>query len=151
MSNLMRMLLLAGVASTLAFAPAPMPKKEKTGGDALQGSWRRVTYNLGGSPVTLVNPTGPPVHLVVEGKVATFTQGKTTHGVWDLVLFPDKKPARLEMQWRKNVGNVYRGVYKIEDDTLTICVSTGKGETAFNPNARGAYYSVFKRAAKGAR
>jgi uncharacterized protein (TIGR03067 family) len=152
MPNLLRAFLLTLAVASLAFAPVPFPKsKKKMGPNVLEGSWRRVTYNLGGSPVTLVDPKGPPVHLVVEGKVGTFTQGKTTHGVWDLVLFPDEKPARLEMRWRKNPGNAYRGVYKIEDDTLTIVMSTGKGETGFNPNAPGAYYSVFKRAAKGAR
>lgn len=148
----MRLPLLLLVGTSLAFAPAPLPRVKKPDLEALQGSWRRVSYTLGGKPVPLVNPGGPPVHLVVEGKAMSFTQGPTTHGVWDFTLSPGEKPPRVRMRWRTMPGQEQRGVYKVEGDKLTICTSSdAKGAAGFDGRPPNTYHSVFRRAPKGAR
>lgn len=128
------------LAAPLPFAkPAPRDPME-----SLLGSWQRIVYERNGGPVTLVDPDGPPVHLVIEKGVMTWTQGARTHGVWDCMIDPKKKPLAFRMKWRDRDG-WQAGTLELEGDTLKMRnaeegTELGKG-----------YYSVFKRAAKGSR
>ncbi len=150
----MRTLLLAAAIASAGFAPAPFlkPAAPRSVLEALQGSWRRTTYTNGGTPISLAMPHGPPVHLVIEGNVMTYTQGAdVTHGVWDFTLDEKAKPVVIRLKWRK-AADGHEGVLKIEGDTLTLCTSYGGVKAGdFDPNVPGRYFSVFKRALKGAK
>jgi len=147
----MRLPLLALAVASAGFAPAPFLNPEtRTSLASLQGSWRRLVYTNAGSPISLSWSDGPPVHLVVEGNVLSYTQGPTTtHGVWDFALDERTKPVGVRMKWRKADGT-HLGVIKIEGDTLTVCTAySGAAAADFDPKPPGRYFSVFKRAPKG--
>jgi uncharacterized protein (TIGR03067 family) len=125
-------LLLAVVS--LAFAPAPFPKQgdpNKEDLKKMQGSWTTVRRTYGGKPMTgrgemTVVISGDRVKYLVDGMVRT---------EWIITLDAKKQPKIFD---RKKVsgagaGQILRGVYRLEGDTLSTCYCQERGVSLERP------------------
>jgi uncharacterized protein (TIGR03067 family) len=111
----MRRVLPLLVLLTLAFAPAPPPRRERAQGrpERIEGHWRQVSGpNVG-------------VLLVVEPGRMTFSGWKgvdpTSRVVYDLTVDPRKRPATYDVAYQGRKEPAFLGIYKLEGDTLTCC------------------------------
>jgi RNA polymerase sigma-70 factor (ECF subfamily) len=143
----MRLLVPLLAVLLMAFAPAPLPKANRGGPNAdlkaLQGSWETVSLNLTGAKVDRtpgIDVTvfaGRHVSCVVSGKIAT---------EWTLLLDPAATPKVLDL--RNKRGQVLRGIYHLEGDTLTLCYRNeldGARPADFRPG-KGVGLEVLRRA-----
>jgi uncharacterized protein (TIGR03067 family) len=100
---------------------ATAQEKEKKDQDLIQGSWKVVKLEHDGK----VNK-GPFREgiWVFKGKEVTLRDERNKE--WfkgTFVLDPDKKPKTIEITWsdEKRKGKTEKGIYRIEQDTLTLC------------------------------
>lgn len=129
--------LLAGASA--AFAPTPVAQADEKEIQRLQGSWTifhvgragESRSNLGevfvsGERVRLVNEDGNSPYLAF--KISTRSKSKC-----------------IDVQL--SVDEVYKGIYKFDDETLIICIGTESSArpTAFTESIKNAYLIVFKR------
>jgi uncharacterized protein (TIGR03067 family) len=140
------MLPLAALVS-LGFAPAPVPKPIKPDANKddlkkLQGAWVRVHLTINGKP-RQANCT-----ITIRGDRLQFP---VPSDAWLIHLDPSKKPKVFDYKGATpSVKDIdYRGVYRIEGDTLTICMRQGGAEKDrphdFDANKQGLWLQVFKR------
>jgi uncharacterized protein (TIGR03067 family) len=111
-------LLLAVLA--MGFAPAPFPRPDKGAADLkkIQGQWVQVAFRRGGDAKSVGNMT-----LEISGdRLKWFRRGEPTVE-WAVKLNGKEKPGRLESKGVAGSvqGFVFRGVYRLEGNTLTIC------------------------------
>jgi uncharacterized protein (TIGR03067 family) len=101
-----------------SFAAAPVPKADPAQG-ALQGEWKFVTFAKG-------TEEDPPEDLVgtkfvVAGDKLTINLRKKEE-VATLVLDPKVTPMAIDIKVKEGGKEaVVKGIYKLEQDTLTIC------------------------------
>lgn len=85
----------------------------------LQGKWQLVSYNAHPNP-----KLGAVSELAFDGKrfERTFSNGRST-GV--VVLENSKEPKEIDFRIEEGPGkgSVQRGLYKLSDDELTLCVA----------------------------
>jgi uncharacterized protein (TIGR03067 family) len=138
--------ILLAAALSLAYAPAPFPKPDPTKEEMkkLQGTWlkvRSVPAGLGENQGMLVF-TAERMRYSVSGEMT---------GEYALTLNAKKKPKVFDFKGVGGlvVGGVYRGIYRLDGDTLTICYVTSRNEsdrpTDFDTNKGGVILSVYKR------
>jgi uncharacterized protein (TIGR03067 family) len=140
-------LLLATILST-AFAPAPLPKPDPTKEDLrkMQGEWVRTSYSSGGTELA----TARGATIVLTGSRLEYSQNGASLGKYTIALDAKKKPRALDFKEISTpTGPSYRGIYRLEGDTLTICYRVGAEEsnrpTEFDSSKQGVVISVYKR------
>jgi uncharacterized protein (TIGR03067 family) len=137
---------LLAASLSLAFAPAPLPKPD-TGKDDLrkmQGEWVRVRYTLAGRAVGVDNST-----ITIANNHLRYG---STPGVdeWILTLEYRKKPQVFDIRsLARGSRKVFRGIYRLEGDTLTVLSRDSPAEggrpTDFDASRPGVYAEVFHR------
>lgn len=113
---------------SLAFAPAPLPRAEKRArapGPDLVGEWQGLTIT--------------PTRL-------SYSPGCT----YELRFDPRARPAtydKIGIAEGGTGGSNWLGIYKVENDVLTICYNPAdRGRpTAFDGPGKGAFTEVYKR------
>ena len=125
---------------------APDPSLERARAD-LQGIWKWQSAALAGDPF-------PPAEARLMAMTFKGDQVMPSADPTDMATFfpdPSKSPATIDFIDRAK--NVDRGIYKIEGDVLTICMSLAQTEkprpTAFeSTRANGALLIVMKKTLK---
>jgi hypothetical protein len=95
---------------SLAFAPAPLPRRERVQDrpERIEGRWVQVKgANVG-------------VKLLVEPGRMTFTH-PTSQVIYDLTLDTRKRPATYDVAYQGRKEAAFLGTYKVEGDILTSC------------------------------
>ena len=141
-------------AAPAAGPPKPGPRSDL---EKMQGTWYRTRFVAGGE--VQEEPPGDGT-IVIKG---THLQWPTPEDSWTMTLDPTRDP-----KWFAYRGNIssakdplpsntdiaYRGIYRLEGDTLTICVFRGGKEKQFekyrptkfeSTPGSGVYLQVFKR------
>jgi uncharacterized protein (TIGR03067 family) len=122
----MRCFLLLAVLVSLAFAPAPLPRRENLPGDLkqLQGEWILVRRSRFGQW-----EDGDRGRTAVIGDRVRIRFLHAEHGEWTIRLDPAKQPKTFDLE---AVGTIERviepGIYRLEGDTFTtsrLCVDMG--------------------------
>jgi RNA polymerase sigma-70 factor (ECF subfamily) len=129
---------------------APKEGAAKTDLEKLQGTWVAVSLESGGGKAAEEEVKG--LTLVVKDDKATMTSpdGRTDDGV--LKLDPGKTPKEIDLVVNEGgQDKAHPGIYKLEGDTLTLCVShppdERPGAFATKDGARFPIVAVFKKKA----
>lgn len=88
--------------------------------ERVQGTWTMVSFEVDGESVPQDQVKGG--RLVVAKDVYTpMFQGRTT--AFTVVLNPEKDPKTFDLTVREGAGRgrLFKGIYKLEGDTLTVC------------------------------
>jgi len=103
---------------SLAFAPAPLPRKERTADLArLQGEWKLVSLTLRGNQRSTVSDV-----VSIEGDRITYLLDGRVMSKWTLSLDAGSAPRRCVMRGMGEArGFVTAGVYALDGDVLTLC------------------------------
>ena len=134
---------------SLAFAPAPVyrPKRDTTQADlkAIQGTWCRTSLYIGGKRDTEIPGQ---IRIAITG---THLQFPTPDDAWTIALDAKKSPKLFDYRGAtphtKDI--IFRGIYRLEGDTLTICCNKGAQEkdrpTKFESSGETVWLQVFER------
>jgi uncharacterized protein (TIGR03067 family) len=115
--------LLLGLALTLA-APAPKDTAKKDVPHV--GSWTLESLTFAGQPVPLPDSEKKTITFTTDGKIVRDQAGKTEDGgtfTVDLKKFPCEIDVVEGAGPQK--GQTAKGIFKVEGDTLTICMALG--------------------------
>lgn len=108
-----------GALAALALLAAPESDK-KDDLDAIQGTWTMVSFEVNGESVPEnVIETG---RLEIKKDVYTPKLGEQTQW-FTIVLSAEKDPKTFELTARNgaNSGGLFKGIYKLDGETLTMC------------------------------
>jgi uncharacterized protein (TIGR03067 family) len=141
--------ILLAAAVSLAFAPAPFPKPpkpESTKDDAkkLQGTWLKV------QSVPPGNGEGSGT-LLFTGECMRYSLNGNLAGEYSLRIDAKKKPKVFDFKGTGGLteGLNYRGIYRLERDTLTICYVRSENDrdrpADFDTGKEDVIQSVYKR------
>jgi uncharacterized protein (TIGR03067 family) len=117
-------LVLAAALSSGAPALKDRPAKETP----IIGEWVRVGHTNAGKPV---GPDGEPHHQIfkADGEWDYFYGGRQgSTGRKGYVTDTQKSPPTIDIHMNPAARADWRGIYKIEGDTLTLCLITGDRE-----------------------
>jgi uncharacterized protein (TIGR03067 family) len=133
------------LAPAVRAAPAPLPRPctNKAELRKLRGEWVRVHYRSDGRTY----PT--PITAVIRGHRMRYGATPGTDE-WLITLDATKKPKVFDVTGHGSTrGVVFRGVYRLEGDTLTICSVRAAGEADrpkdLTGRRAGQFVEVFKR------
>lgn len=106
-----------GLALTLS-APAPKeaPKKDQP---TVVGTWVAETVIVGGTPEKL--DPGMSFTLTADGK-CLMKEGKNEPEEMGYSVDPKKDPGHFDLREPGMQGEVMKGIYKLDGDTLTVCL-----------------------------
>jgi uncharacterized protein (TIGR03067 family) len=88
----------------------------------LQGTWTLTKMELFGTVQDKVKQEGE----FEIGDKTLVMKGKGLDSKFDCVFRPDKSPCQIDFLEKDGTAVVLHGIYKIEEDVLTICVVTSK-------------------------
>jgi uncharacterized protein (TIGR03067 family) len=136
-------LLLAVIAVvSLAFAPAPFPRRERGKDDSkkIEGTWLRLSCSGGSLP-----PVPRPINdvVVITGNRIFY---KSSNSTWILTL-GTAGPRTFDLT-RPEGGRVgaWIGVYEIDGDTMRICfTSSTERPRGIQPTRTGEFLQTFRR------
>ncbi len=124
--------------------------------DKLQGKWYRVASETGGRdwmPKGIVDPTSAGLMVIFEGDKwrGVGADGTTIVTHHTITLYPKKTPRQMILGFSdRNRKGAYQCIYKIKDDTLTLCIQFNTAEgppTDFTTKpGDGRVFDVYKRA-----
>jgi uncharacterized protein (TIGR03067 family) len=136
------------VALCLGFTPslaAGPPKPGPSDLEKMQGTWYRTRLIVAGEDQ---DETPGEVKIEIKG---THLQFPTPEDCWTISLDPKHDPKWIDRRGNKrpNTDTIYRGIYRLEDDTLTICSVRNGDEkdrpTKFESTGGAMWLQVFKR------
>jgi uncharacterized protein (TIGR03067 family) len=140
------MLLVALAVLLLGFAPAPFPRRDRQRPASfdqdlkiLQGAWKGDAKSS--------DRTGLSFSAAIKGNQFTLTiLGRRI--TWQLQPQGGSSPRALYI--KNESGRVFLGIYRLEGDTLFICISTtGTRPSVFNANRKGYTLLTLKRIKSG--
>jgi uncharacterized protein (TIGR03067 family) len=132
---------------SLAFAPAPFPRPglSKADLEKMQGEWICISFLTEGRRHDLL---AHPLTAKVQGDRMTFGSPDDT---WRLTRDGGGIARHIDFHRVKPLGGIdlIRGVYRLDNDTLTICWCLRKEEkdrpTGFDPAQPNVWVHVYKR------
>ena len=117
----MNPVLLALAVTLSAPAAKEAPKKDPP---TIVGEWAGEKAEAGGKPLP-VPPGGITMEFLADGKVV-IREGPKPAETAQYTADPKKSPAEIDLNPSdKAKGLTFVGIYKIEGDTLTICLGVG--------------------------
>ena len=143
-----RLLPLLGLLS-LGFAPTPFPRPKKPDPSKehlqkMQGEWELIRLVIAGRDRS---ERGKGTTIVIAAdRMKQFVRGKLTHE-WVVTRDADKKPMVLDRKQLpgETTGINYRGIFRLDGNTLVLCFCHGKRPNDFGCAAFGVYLEVFQR------
>ena len=137
---------LLALAVTVA---APAPKEAKKDPPSVLGEWLIESTTLNGAPL----PGGPVVTVVytADGKSETRREGGAIVQSGTYTLDPKKEPAEVDLTSAPPAAGTWKGIYRLDGDTLTVCVTTSSSArpTSFEGKAGSGYIvTVYRRVPK---
>jgi uncharacterized protein (TIGR03067 family) len=136
--------LLALAALSLAFAPAPLTRRDSSKEDLkkIQGEWVRVHYTINGKL------TGGECWITIAGTLLRYGNNPGSDE-WTISIDARKKTKMIDLVSFKDKKKTYRGIYRLQEDTLTIYSRASPSEkdrpTRFDPSQGNLDVEVFKR------
>jgi uncharacterized protein (TIGR03067 family) len=130
---------------SLAFAPAPLPKRHKGAGDLdkLQGTWVLTWEEAAGEPYR-----GPRRVIVIKGSRFRFLDEKNARvSDWSLTLDATSGPKRFDMTDLDRPASSLWGDYCVEGDVLKTSYTWQQGERPRDVNSHTLrrIFSVYQR------
>jgi uncharacterized protein (TIGR03067 family) len=116
--NTLMIVLLASAG--LSIAPDEGTKDDK---DKLQGTWLIQSVEAAGDRVPKEDIEN--IRLTIEGDKYTETRDKAVEEKGTLKLDPTKSPKTIDFAIKEGMseGETQLGIYKLDDDTLTLCLA----------------------------
>jgi uncharacterized protein (TIGR03067 family) len=142
--------LVAAAALALGFAPAPPPRADSAADlKVMQGAWGLVGYTDAGAPSAPPDPGCDLGLIVIRGARVHQVAGAKVTSEFALTLEAARSTRWYTAQGVAGTarGWVYRCIYRLEGDALTLCyngVGLARPE-AFEGPGRGNVVEVYKR------
>jgi uncharacterized protein (TIGR03067 family) len=117
------------LVSTAALAPAAPALKDRPEKEPpIIGEWVRVGHTQAGAPVG-PDREGHNQVFKADGEWEYYYGGRRGNaGGSSFATDPRQKPATIDIHMNKGAPAHWRGIYKVEGDTLTLCLVTGDQE-----------------------
>ena len=131
---------------SLAFAPAPLPRKERTTDlERLRGEWKLVSITLQGAPQRWL-----PDAVIIEGDRIRYLLGGRAVSEWTLSLDARSSPRRCVMRGMgvAREQEIAVGVYALHGDVLRLCYRytiDGPPAEDFRSDGKGTWVEVLER------
>ncbi len=145
------------VAMVMLVIAADTPNDESASKEIekLQGKWKSESAVIDGKKPD--NTTEWTVLVLAENRISwersvlMGNMGRTGVVKYTYKIDPDKKPKEIDLTWAEfaNKGKVQLGVYRLEDNTLEICVSPidkERPKSLESKEASGHTFLILKRA-----
>lgn|SRR5262249_14793568 len=107
---------------------APQLKDKPPKEPPIIGEWARVGHLQAGQPVGPDNPSHRQVFRADGGWEYYYGTGKTHSDGMGFTTDPRQSPANIDIYLNRSTGDGWRGIYKVEGDTLTVCLIRTPGE-----------------------
>lgn len=135
--------LIAGFVASLLVTPSLIAQEGDL--DKFQGEWIWQSIESNGGKAKTV--TRRFIYTFKGAEYVVSVDGGKPSGAVPFTLDSSKNPKTIDRTMAS--GNVLRGIYELEGDTLTICSESGSGErpTEFKTTNKDWRISVFKRVA----
>jgi uncharacterized protein (TIGR03067 family) len=140
-----RGVLLLIASLSLAFAPAPFPRRGKREPNAsdlqkMQGAWVRVQLGIS------AQPSADNCAVTITGDRMQFP---SRTDAWTLTLDPGRRPRTIDATRADNSKSLFRGIYRFDGDSLIICWRGAGADPQrpadFTAGVQGVWYQVYKR------
>lgn len=103
------------------------PEAVRAEREKLQGIWKMTAAEIGGQDVLGPGKGLKNGKLVLRGSEMSITRNDYDTVTTDYVIDPTQKPRTIDFVPRNGPenerGRVHRGIYKLDGDTLTVCVN----------------------------
>jgi uncharacterized protein (TIGR03067 family) len=121
--------------------------------DTIQGRWKPVSIERGGKPIASRTEPNDKMALVIEGDKYDWTGGDVPMG-GTYTLDPSKTPKEIDLtpSGGPNRGRILKGIYRIQGDTLKVCLAgPGEGRATEFESKEGSRHSfyIMRRAKNG--
>jgi uncharacterized protein (TIGR03067 family) len=116
------MFLLVASLTGLLLVGGPVPAEDKTDSDKLDGKWEAVSQTVDGKDADADELKNR--YVVFKGDKLTFLYKDKERGTASIKLDPGKSPRQIDVTYEDGAakGAVLKGIYKLEGDTLTLCL-----------------------------